>query len=579
MQVAGPLVVLRRVLSNRSLRRVLFAYFAFHVAEFATWVAILLYAYDRTGPASVGLVALIQLVPAALAATPASSLGDRYPRERVLAAGYVVQAIAILATAAAMAADVPAPVVYAFAGTAAMSFVVTRPTQSSLLPSLARTPEELTAANGAVGVVEGAGVLAGPLLAAGILIDSTTTVVFLVGGAVLLVAAIATIGLRPVGGLAALRLATSDPVDPDQVSTTSISPVGLDDALVVAAGDRSFLAGLRVVAGDRDARLIVGLLTVRTLVVGCADVLFVLIALELVDTGDTGAAILSAAIGAGGIVGGALMVVFIGRTGLARVAAWGAIAWGVALVLIGVTASPFLAPILVIVGGAGLAAVDVAGRTLLQRSVRDSVLSRVFGLQEGLAMAALAIGSILVSILAEAFDLMTAIGTVALILPIVVVLSWTRIRALDLRNAVPIRTLELLRVSTLFAPLPGPQLEAVARRAVWLSVPAATTVIREGDAGDRYYVLADGAVDVEQGGRHVRTLDRVGDGFGEIALLRDVPRTATVVAATDLTLLAIDRAPFLVAVTGHPDAFAAAEQTIDRVVGPGSSEGAAASHP
>jgi MFS family permease len=287
----------------------------------------------------------------------------------------------------------------------------------------------------------------------------------------------------------------------------------------------------------------------------------------LLDTGDPGAGILSAALGAGAIVGGALMVVLIGRTGLARVAASGALVWGIALVLIGVTASPALAPILVVVGGAGLAIVDVAGRTLLQRSVRDAVLSRVFGLQEGLAMAALAVGSILVSILAEAFGLMTAIAGVAAILPIAVGLSWTRVRALDRRDAVPMRTIELLRASPLFAPLPGPQLEAVARRAVWLPTPIATTVIREGDPGDRYYVLADGVVDVEQGGRHIRTLDRAGEGFGEIALLRDVPRTATVVTSTDATLLGIDRATFLVAVTGHPDAFEAAERSIERVVG------------
>lgn len=175
-------------------------------------------------------------------------------------------------------------------------------------------------------------------------------------------------------------------------------------------------------------------------------------------------------------------------------------------------------------------------------------------------MGALAVGSILVSLLAEAIGLTLAIFAVALILPGVVVVSWTRITALDRRAVVPIRAIELLRHTSLFAPLPRPQLEAVARRGVWLTYPSQTAIIREGDLGDRYYVLASGMVRVEQGGRTLRELDRPGDGFGEIALLRDVPRTATVLSASEVAVFAIDRAPFLAAVTGHPDAFATAQR-------------------
>ncbi len=539
-------------MANPALRRVLFGYLAFHIAEFATWVAILLYAYEATGPASVGLVAVIQLVPAALAAAPAGSLGDRYPRERVLGIGYLVQAAAMLATAGAMLAGLPVPVVYAAAALAATSLVVTRPTQSALLPALSTTPNDLTAANGAAGVVEGGGVLLGPLIAAAILVDSTTAVVYLMAGFALVVAALATIGLRPRGGLATLH--PLPPVSPADLA--GVGPAGSSGG----GGDRDFLAGIRTIADDRDARLIVGLLTVRTLMIGAADVLFVLIALELLGIGEPGAGILNAALGAGTIVGGALTFALIGREGLALVAAVGAILWGVAIALIGMTAVVVLAPILVIVGGAGLAVVDVAGRTLLQRSIRDEVLARVFGLQEGLAMAALAAGSVVVSILSEAFGLTVAIALVAIFLPLMVALSWTRITALDRRVVVPVRAIALLRHTPLFAPLPLPQLEAVARRGSWLTFPSRTVVIREGDPGDRYYVLASGVVRVEQGGRFLREIGRPGAGFGEIALLRDVPRTATVTAATEIALFAIDRAPFLAAVTGHPDAFAATEQ-------------------
>ncbi|MGZ9277266.1 MAG: cyclic nucleotide-binding domain-containing protein [Candidatus Limnocylindrales bacterium] len=536
----APWAVLRRVLANRALRRVLPAYLLFNAAEFGSWVSILLYAYDRTGAASVGVVALVQLVPAAIVAPAAAGLGDRFRRERVLAAGYLFQALAILATAAAMHAELPVVAVYGVAAVAASSFVVTRPTQSALLPSLANTPDELTAGNAAVGVMEGAGVLFGPLVAAAVLTGSTPAMVFLIAGAALVVAAGLTLGLRPTGGLAAIAVS--------------------DDA--GDADDGGFLAGLAIVARDRDARLIVGLLTAGFLMVGSADVLFVLLAMDLLGIGEPGAGVLAAALGAGTMAGGALAFGLIGQRRLATVAAGGALAWGLGIALVGLTASAVLAPVLIVAGGAGLTVVNIAGRTLLQRSIRDEVLSRVFGLQEGLAMAGLAAGSILVPFVVGAVGLVGTTIVVAATMPAIVAIVWRGLSDLDRRAVVPVAQLALLRRTSLFRPLPAPQLESVARRATWLTIPAGTAVIREGDPGDRFYVLASGSLDVVRGGRPLRTVTQIGDGFGEIALLRGVPRTATVTTMAETTLLAIDRAPFLAAVTGHPDAFAAAEREV-----------------
>ncbi len=539
--VDGIASVLRRLLGNGGLRRVLPAFFLFNAAEFGTWVAILLYAYERSGPVSVGVVALIQLVPAALLAPAAASLGDRFPRERVLAAGYVTQAAAMLATASAMILAASPVVIYAIAAVAASSLVVTRPTQSALLPSLAVSPEELTAANAANGIAEGAGVLAGPLIAAVLLVSGTPATVFLAAVGALLVASLLTVRLPAVSWSSELD---------------AVPAAGSD------AGDVSALAGLRVIAGDRDARLVVGLLTVRMLLIGAADVLFVLLALDLLEMGEPGAGILAGALGAGAMVGGAMTFAIVGRARLAAVFAVGAAAWGLSLAVIGVTAIAALAPWLVVVGGAGLAIVDIAGRTMLQRSIRDEVLTRVFGLQEGLAMAALAAGSILVPILIGVAGLVGAVLVIAAILPVVVALWWRPLRELDTRTLVPVRELALLRRNRIFRPLPGPQLEAVARRTTWLTAPAGYEIIREGDTGDCFYVLASGALTVDRHGTHLRDVEVPGDGVGEIALLRDVPRTATVATTVDSTLLTIERAPFLAAITGHPDAFAAAERQV-----------------
>lgn len=540
-------MVVRRLWRNAAFRRVLPAFFLFTAAEYGTWVAILLFAYERTGPVSVGIVALIQLLPSALVAPAASSLGDRYPRERVLALGYAGMAVALALIGLSMAAGVPAPVVYAIAAITGCTMIIPRPAQSSLLPSLAITPDELTAANAASGLMEGAGILAGPLAAAAILSVSDPSGVFLAAALAVVVAVALTVGLRSSGGLAALSDDSLVTDGPDQDPGTA---------------DGSPLAGLRAVLADADARLVVGLLTARNVMVGAADILFVLLALDLLRIGEPGAAVLSGALGAGAMLGGLATFAVIGRSRLAAFAALGALAWGLALAVLGLSAAAWSAPWLVIVGGSGLAVVDIVGRTLLQRAIRDEVLSRVFGLQEGLAMAGLAVGSLLVPALVQLAGLVGAVVAIAALLPALVGLSWTRLARLDRRIVVPVREIALLRRTTLFRPLPGPQLEAVARRAVWFTVPAGTAIIREGEPGDRFYVLAAGSLSVEREGRHLRDLDAVGEGIGEIALLEGVPRTATVTATADSTLLAIDRATFLLAITGHPDAFAAAQRQV-----------------
>ncbi len=397
-------------------------------------------------------------------------------------------------------------------------------------------PADCTVANGASGFFEGGGQLIGPLAAAAILAVGTPATVFFAGSATLGVALLVTVGVRP--RMAPIVFATDD------------DGVGL-------------LGGLRLVLADRDARVLVGLLTARMLVIGACDVLFVLLALELLDTGEPGAGILAAALGAGAMLGGAGTFTIVGRPRLAAVAAAGALVWGAAIATVGIVPSAFAAPALVVIGGAGLAIVDICGRTMLQRSVRDEILARVFGLQEGLGMAGLATGAVLVPILVEAFGLVGAVIAVAAILPVFVVLRWRRLAALERGVGVPAREIALLRAGAIFRPLPAPELEAVARRAVWLDVRAGEGLIREGDPGDRFYVLAAGSLRVERGGVDLRNVTVPGEGVGEIAILRDVPRTASVFAREPTTLLAIDRGPFLAAVTGHPAAYAAADAVVE----------------
>ncbi len=529
---------------NPALRRVLLAFLLFATVEFGTWIAVLLWAYGAIGPASVGLVAPAQLLPAALFAPVSSSIADRYPRHRVLVAGYLLQGVAFAAGAAGMVLGA-SPVFVVVAAAAATCFLtLTRPAQGSLLPTLARTPDELTAANGLAGTVEGAGLLLGPLSAAAILLAGTPGVVLAAGAAASVLA-----------GLLVLRL-------PVKAAAPAVMPAG---AAAVIGGDdevgeareapesavERLLGGLRVLADGGDTRLIVLIMGLRMVVSGALDILFVMLALQVLGTGESGAGVLNASLGLGTLAGGAISFVLIGRRSMAGALALSVVVLGVGLVLIGAGAPAPLVPVLLAVGGIGYATIDVVGRTILQRVAGDRQLSRLLGALEGIGLIGLSIGSALTPLLITAVGIQRATIGIGLVMPVVVVVSWVGLRRIDRQANVPVRELALMRLNAVLSPLPVPTLECVAQHTHWATFEPGETLIREGDPGDRYFVLASGSLRVTAGARHLRDTSVMGDGLGEIALLRDVPRTATVTAITPIVALTLERADFLEAVTGH----------------------------
>lgn len=534
--------VLRAVLRSPALRRVELAFLLFNAVEFSAWVAILLYAYAAIGPASVGFVAVIQLIPAAIVAPLSASLGDRFPRDKVLLGGYLVMVAAFGSTWIAMAVALPPALVILAATFASASLSVIRPTQGALLPSLARTPEELTAANALSGTVEGAGLLLGPLIAAAILTVATPAAVF----------AVATIGC-----LAAAALVIRLPIQGSPVAAAAKTAQAAQAAESVEVG--GLLDGLRLVAHHGDTRLVVGILALRMVVIGALDVLFVLLALEVFDIGESGAGLLNAALGLGVVLGGTFTFALVGRQRLAPVLGAAALASGLGLAVLS-TVSPGWATPLIVMAGIGFAACDVLGRTILQRVTPDRVLARVFGALEGLSIASLALGSLLAPFIVLAVGVQGALVVAGLLLPAGIALSWLGLRAMDRHALIPRRALDLLGDVAIFAPLPPPQTEWVARHARWITIEPGEVLIAEGDVGDAYYIMESGNLAVTKGGELLRVLTAYGDAVGEIALLRDVPRTATVTAGAASVLLRLGRGDFLEAVTGHPQVHEAAQQ-------------------
>jgi MFS family permease len=531
---AASLRAFAKVFGNPRVRSLQLAGAGSTLGTYAYAVALPVYAYHSGGTRTVGLLFFARFVFAALAAPWLGVLADRWSRRQLMLGGDLIRCAIFAGMTASASAGGSPYIVYVLAVTSTVVSGSYTPAQAALLPSLVETPDELTAANLVGNTISSVGMFAGPALGGILLAVSTPSAVFGLNGALFLWSAFFVLQVR-----------RDEP--PERTERSKFLS--------------ELTAGFAAVRRTPALRVVIGLTTAATTVYGALEVLLVVLALRLLHSGNAGYGWLNTAMGVGSVTGAFVVAAIAARRRLAGGFGLGILLWGLALCATAALSS--LAPALVLLGVIGAAAilVEVTSVTLLQRATENDVLGRVFAVFESMMLAGTAVGAVAAPGLVSWLGPRGALVAAGAFLPVLLVPLWPSLRHIDAKARIAEEPLELLRKIEIFAQLPEAVLERLAAGATVISVAAEQIVVSLGEAGHHFYAIAAGRAEVELDDGTTRQLGP-GDFFGEIALLRDVPRTATVRALEPLRLYAVERDEFIAAVTGHAPTLAAAEGVV-----------------
>ncbi len=541
-RISESVGAVRGVWHNRDIRNLQLAFAGSVTGNYAYAIAIAVFAYRHGGATAVGILTFVRLGAGAAVAPLAASFADRHPRQRVMLASDLIRTALMGAIGLAAALHWPAATVYVLAVLTTVSSTVFRPAEGALLPTLATSPEELTAANVSSSTIDSIASFVGPALGALLLAATGTAVVFFVNAATFAWSASRVVRVH--GPANVIELDAEE------------SPSDVHEGL---------LAGVRAVRREPRLGLLIGLYGAQTFVAGALGVLVVVTALRLLDLGSAGVGILEAASGIGSIVGAGVMLALVGRNRLGQNLGAGIVLWGAPLVLLGLLTNTPVAIVAFGVVGLGNTLVDISAITLLQRITPTAVAGRVFGVLESALVAGLALGALAAPALVAVAGARAALIVTGALLPVLAALSWRQLRHVDEGATVDREVVDALLGVPFLAPLPIGTLELLAKEAVPVQLEAGRELFRRGDAGDRFYLLTAGTIEIglPDGAKREEAPAYV----GEIALLRDVPRTATVTAVTACELLAVERHDFLAAVTGHAGSRGVAQDVVSARIG------------
>jgi MFS family permease len=516
--------ILREVLGERDLGRLHVTVGLWATADAAFLLTVSVTAYDLGGPSAVGLVGAVRVLPVAVTSSATALVADRMPRTRLIAAVSLGAALACVAMSFVVEAGSGLPVLVAVQAIGSLAAGWVKPSLQALVPQLVRSPERLLPSATMWSFLNGAGSMLGPAGVGLLLVVVDRGTVFAVLAAWYVVT-----------GLVAASVRT-----PFQPARTPVGPG-------VWTSWRHWVAGLTPF-DVHGGRTFLTLYVVQRLVSGLLTAFVVIYAYEIVADGDALSGGLLAGLGFGGLVGAAAAMVTFGRIRTWYAAA--AMLTAAPLVAVGLTRSPWAALAALVVSGAGASLFGIFASAFLNRWLPDHVAARAWGLLIGLGALAAALGSLAAPRLSAWLgvgDALVVVGAVAAVLPLVFLRS---LGTLETRNTPPPEVQVLLAGTRALATLPDLFLSRLACVARTHEAAAGEAVVRQGEPGEDFYVVAAGELVVTRDGGEVRRLGP-GDSFGEVALLRTVPRTATVVAAAPSTLVSLGHDAFVHIVTGH----------------------------
>lgn len=542
---------LRSVFRNPNLRKVQIALGGSMIGDWAYGTAVAVWAYGVGGATAVGVWSAIRMGILAFTSPLGATFADRYDRKIVMIGADLLRAVLIVASTICLFLGLHPGFVFVIATLTSVVSTAFRPAQRALMPSLANRPEELTASNGTSSTLESLSFFVGPSLGALLLVVADVEVVFLVNAATFLLS---------------MWLITRVRVPERAAPDVPAAPVAGEAAVPEEESKESFLsevsAGFRSIWRDKDLLIVTAEVSAQTVIAGASAVFTVIMAVDILRTGPEGVGFLDSMLGVGAIVGGFTAIARASRRKLAQDMTYGVVLWSLPLVLVSIWPHPVAAFAAVVLLGFGNPLVDVNMETIVQRIVPEEVMGRVFGALEACLIGTMALGAAVMPFLVHWLGLRTALAAIGIAVAALAMIGLPRMRSLDQRLSRP-ENLDLLQSIAMFAPLTPAVVESLARSLIRVPVPAGEVVLREGEDSDRFYVIESGLVEVTQDGAVLRR-EGPGDFFGEIGLLRDVPRTATITAVENTELVALERDAFLAAVTGEREARSAADDVVTR---------------
>lgn len=562
---------LSTVFRNPGLRRINLAFAGSAIGDWAYGTAILIWAYDVGGARAVGIWYTVRLVLMTIVTPFASTIVDRLPRKMVMISTDVIRAALCFSAAGLIWADAPAWTVFVVATLAPLVGAPFRPAVAALTPKLVNTPEELTAANGTASTIESLAFFVGPAIGAILVSAIGVPVVVVFNALTFLWSALLVSRINaPSDGPAE----ATEPADSLVGASAGTGPgdTARDTAGTDATADQieekeqgffmESMEGFKAIWRDPDLRLVSGVYSAQTIVAGASAVFGIEMAVQMTDFGSAGVGYLDSVMGIGALLGG---LVAVGRSSTGKLGTdfgIGVIFWALPLLLTAIWPQMWAAFLAMFIIGIANPVVDVNASTILQRKTDDAVMGRVFGALDTALIGAMALGSAIMPIMIHFWGLQWSLAILAILISASVLPAFGRLKTMNETLREP-AGLVLLRAVPLFAPLEPKSLERIAQQLVRIEVPAGDVLIREGEEGDRFYLIESGQMTAMFEGALLRQMG-AGDPFGEIALLRDVPRTATVTADEPTVVYALEREDFLDAVTGSSEVNNAADDMISK---------------